>query len=311
MPNKRVQFQHLDADESIFFQRELEHVKAKVHQVDYPLIKNRMLIPVSTEAPPWAEEISYEQYDMVGMAKIISNYADDAPRVDVNGRKFTAYVRDIGDAYGYNIREIQASRALGKPLDVKRANTAREAHRRLEDQVAWEGDSNYNLGGFLSNANTSEYTVPADGTGSSKLWSTKTADQIIRDCMELLSYPFDTTYGIEVADTLLLSPTRYTKAATTKVGNDVNMTVLKWVLENHPTGKNADWVNALTGYGASGTERFLAYFRSPDKLEQEIPQDFQQMPPQERNYEYIINCHARYAGVQIYKPLSIAWGDGI
>lgn len=307
----QLQFQHLDAAESINFQRELEHVKAKVHEVDYPLIKNRMLIPVSTEAPNWAETITYEQYDKVGMAKIISNYADDSPRVDVNGQRFTAYVRSIGDSYGYNIQEIRASRATGKPLDVKRANTAREAHRRLEDQIAWEGDANHSLGGLLSNTNTSEYTVPADGTGSSKLWSTKTADLMIRDCMELLSYPFTQTYGIEVADTLLLPPGKYAVAANTKVGNDANLTVLKWVLANHPTGKNADWVNALTGYGAGGTDRFLAYYRSPEKLEQEIPQDFEQLAPQERNYEYIINCHARYAGVQIYKPLSIAWGDGI
>jgi hypothetical protein len=308
---KQMQFQHLDGAESQHFVTELEHVKAKVFEVDYPELKNRMLIPVSKEAPNWAETISYEQYDKVGIAKIISNYADDAPRVDINGQKFTAYVRSIGDSYGYNLQEIRASRATGKPLDVKRANTAREAHRRLEDAIAWDGDANHSLGGLLTNPNTSEYTVPADGTGSTKTWSTKTADLIIRDMMELGNYPFTQTFGIETTDTILLPPGKYSKAALTKVGVDANLTVLKWFLTNHPTVKNADWVNSLTGAGAAGVDRFLAYRRDPNKLEQEIPQDFEQLPPQERNFEYIINCHARYAGVVIYKPLSIAWGDGI
>lgn len=308
---KKLEFQHLDADESIHFSRELEHVKAKTIETAYPELKNRTLIPVSTEAPNWAETITYEMYDKVGIFNILSNYSDDAPRVDVNGQKFTAYVRPLGGSYGYNLQEIRASRATGKPLDVRRAATAREAHRRLEDQIAWEGDANHNLGGLLSNTNTLEYTVPNDGTGPSKLWSTKTADLIIRDMMELANYPFTQTFGIETTDTILLPPGKYSKAALTKVGNDADLTVLKWFLNNHPTCKNADWINALTGYGAGGTDRFLAYRRDPMKLEQEIPQDFEQLPPQERNYEYIINCHARYAGVVIYKPLSIAWGDGI
>jgi hypothetical protein len=308
---KQFQMTRLDAGESIFFERELEHVKARVYEVDYPEIKHRKLIPVSTEAPPWVDSITYTQYDKVGLFKIIANYADDLPRVDVKGQQFTAVVRSLGGSYGYNVQEIRASRALGKPLDIRRANTAREAHLRSEQKRAWEGDAAYNLQGFLSNPNTSEVTIPNDGTGTSKLWSTKTADQMIRDLNLVANKPFEATFGIETTDTMLLPPGKYSFASTFKVGQDANMTVLRWFLTNHPTCKNADWINELTGYGAGSTDRMLAYRRDPSKLTQEVPQDFEQFPPEARNLEYTIACHARYGGVLIYKPLSIAWGDGI
>jgi hypothetical protein len=308
---KKQQMTRLDADESVFFERELDKVKAKIFEVDYPEIKHRRLIPVSSEASPYDETVSYYQFDKVGLFKVIANYADDLPRVDVKGKRFTAVIRSLGGSYGYNIQEIRASRALGRDLDVRRANTAREAHLRREQAIAWEGDSTNGLGGLLSAANTTEVTIPADGTGSSKLWSTKTAELILRDLNMLANAPFNATFGIESADTLLLPPAKYSYAATFKIGTDANATVLRWFLLNHPTCKNADWINELTGYGAGGTDRALVYRRDPSKLEQEVALDFEQLPPQERNLEYVIPCHARYGGVLVYKPLSIAWGDGI
>ena len=69
----------LDANESIFFARELEYVKSKAYDVKYPANNALALFPVSTEADAGADYISYESYDMIGMAKIIANYADDLP----------------------------------------------------------------------------------------------------------------------------------------------------------------------------------------------------------------------------------------
>ena len=94
--------QRLDADESVFFARELEHVKAQSYDVQYPELTATKNIPVSSEAGPGAETITYQQYDSVGFAKIISNYATDLPRVDLKGKEFTAKVKSIGASYPAN-----------------------------------------------------------------------------------------------------------------------------------------------------------------------------------------------------------------
>ena len=108
-PKQYHGFRNLDEGESLFFARELEHIKSQSYDKKYPKLKARMLFPLEFEANAGAETITYEQYDQVGMAKIISNYADDLPRADVKGTEFTSRVRTIAASYGYNYDEINAA----------------------------------------------------------------------------------------------------------------------------------------------------------------------------------------------------------
>ena len=118
---------NLDADQTMFFQRELEHIKSRTYDIRYAELKARSLIPVSGEAGPGAESITYYQYDMVGVAKIIANYATDLPRADVRGKKFTSPVESLGASYGYSVQDIRAAAKAGKPLEQRKANAARRS----------------------------------------------------------------------------------------------------------------------------------------------------------------------------------------
>ena len=101
---------HLDAEESIFFARQLEHIKTQVWEVLYPLMKARDLIPVSTVADPADEYITYDQYDKMGLARVVRDYAKDFSRIDVSGKQYTAKVVSIGDGFG-----LQRAGTSGKP----------------------------------------------------------------------------------------------------------------------------------------------------------------------------------------------------
>ena len=61
----------LDANESLFFARELETVKRKTFEVEYQEIKARSLFPMNTEADASDENFTWRQFDKIGMAKII------------------------------------------------------------------------------------------------------------------------------------------------------------------------------------------------------------------------------------------------
>jgi len=78
---------------SMFFTRELEHVKASSYDVVRAPLRAFELIPTDSTAGAGAESVVYEQYDMTGMAKIVADYADDLPRSDVKGKQFVARVR--------------------------------------------------------------------------------------------------------------------------------------------------------------------------------------------------------------------------
>lgn len=309
--SKKQTFAHLDADETIFFSRELEHVKAKSYDVLYAELKARSLIPVSREANPGAETIRYEQYDQVGLAKLINSYSDELPRADLKGKEFVSIIKSLGASYGYALQEIRAARMAGKPLEQRRANAAKRAILQKENTLAFLGDSDANLGGLFTNANVPAYVLPADGTGSTTTFSTKTADQIIRDLHGIANSIPQATKGVEQPDTLLLPIEQYHLIASKKVGVDSNMTVLKFFMETTPYIKMVGWVNELDGAGAGGLDRMWCYKRDPDKVTLEIPQDFEQLDVEQRNLEFVVPCHSRMGGVLVYYPLSMAYADGI
>jgi hypothetical protein len=299
------QFVNLDADEGVFFLRQLEQIKSKSYDVEYPELKAREFIPVSYEAGPGAKFITYRQYDMLGVAKIISNYASDLPRVDLKGKEFVGNVRSIGDSYGYSLQDVRSAKMAGLPLEQRKANAAKRAALQLEDTIALTGDTTHNLGGFLSNPNITDNAAPNNAGATSTLWSHKTATEILADLISLSETSVDASLGVEESDTILLPLSQYNLIANLQMPN-INMTVLKFFLENSPYIKTIDRWNRLAGAGSGGTDVAVCYRKDPDKLTLEVPQDFEQLPVQEKGLEYEVPCHMRCGGVIIYYPLSIA-----
>lgn len=303
-------FQNLDANESIFFARELEYVKTQVYDIKYPELKARLIFPIDFTVNAGAEVITYQQYDQVGIAKVVSAYADDLPRADIKGKEFFSKVRTIAMSFGYNYDELQAAAMANKPLTTKKANAAKRGHMILENKIAFYGDAENNLQGLFTAPNLTEVVLAADGTGSSKTFASKTADQILRDLNSLFTTVSTVTNGVEQADTLLV-PIGVMNLLTTKRIDNTLGSVMKWFLDNSPYAKEVIWVNEMKGAGAGSTDRIVAYKRSADCLEMIIPSEFKQLPVQERNLEFVVPTHQRFGGLIVYSPLSIAYADGV
>lgn len=302
---------HLDSGESIFFKRELEHVKTRSYDTKFKELKAFSLFPISAEASSGNTEITYRKYTGVGVAKIIADYAHDFPRVDVYGEETTVKIKDVGASYGYSIKEIRASQMTGKRLEQRRADAARRAIDEKINDIAFSGDSKSGLQGFINYPGISEYTIPADGTGSSKLWSTKTPDQIVRDMAGIVSGIVDSTNGRETPDTLLLPIAQYQYIANTRMSDNTDKTILAYFLANNPFIKRVEWVVELNAAGTGATDRMMAYAKDDMHLTLEIPRVFESFDPVQKGMEFEVPCHAETAGIIVYYPLSVAYGDGI
>ena len=309
---------HLDADETFFFARELEYVKSKSYDIQFPEMKAFKLLPISTEAGEGATSITYAQFEEVGMAQIIESYADDLPRADIRGKEYTTPVKSIGAAYGYSVQEIRAAIYVGRSLTQRQSNAARRANDQKVNRLAWFGDSNYNILGLLNNPNIPATDVPADGTGSSTLWVNKTPDQILRDLNLITNQILDNTKGVEMPNTVILPVAQYTLIASTPRSSISDTTILEYFIQNNPFVTMVDWVPELKGVNIvvddmlqTDQDIFIAYDRNPDKLTMEIPMPYTQYPPQERNLEFVVPCESRYGGIIIYYPLSLNIGVGI
>lgn len=302
-------FTHLDADESIFFLRQLEFLKSRSYDVKYATLKIRDLVPLSFEAGPGAESITYEQFDQVGIAKIVSNYATDFPRADVKGKEFTSIVKSLGSSYGYNVQEVRSANFAGKPLVQRKADSARRAVAQKENDIGFFGDSVANLGGWLTNPN-----IPDVALTNGDWLGTATPDQVVADLNNLAHTVVDQSLGVEAAQTLLLPIKYLTFLAATPRSSTSDTTILNFFLGNNGFITDVDWVNELDASRSKGNlakDTAIVYDRNPNAFTYEIPQEFETFPPQEKGMEFVVHVHERVGGVIIYYPLSQAKTDDI
>lgn len=300
----------MDAAESAYIARELEEIRAQTYDIKYPNLIARTLIPVNNAIPAGAEVVTYKQFDMVGAAAIIASYADDLPRSDVLCKSFSVSPKDLGASYGYNYREAKVAEYTGIPLDAKKAEAARRAVEQLIDKIGKTGDTSTGLLGLLNQPNTSLYTVPNGASGFPD-WARKTPDEIIKDINGIINGIVSSTSEVEIPDTLLLPTEQYTFITSTPRSSNSDTTIAAYVLANNPYLKEIVPWNILNQAGASSADRMVAYRKDSNALEFYIPEEFNQLPPEKRNLEVIVDCVARCGGVVVFYPLSISYGDGI
>jgi len=320
MASDGCRFDSADAA-SVFFARELDHVKAQSYDVLYPEFTAMNLFPVSSEADPGAETITYYTYDKQGLAKVIDNYSTDLPRVDVDGKPTYAQVKSIGASYGYSAQEMRASRLARKNLDIRKAEAARYAIDNMINKIAWAGDANANLVGVLSaNNGIPRYTIPTGGTSGQTKWTKKTADEILDDINGMAKYVARTTKNVERPDTLCVPAEVYMDISTRRLVQGQDNTVLSFLLAHAPYIKNivsaaeldADSIGTNPHAAASNGDGVAFLFtNNAKKLSIENPMPFYQYPVQPRNLETVIPCEARTAGVMIYYPLSALIAVGV
>lgn len=299
-----------DANESVFFARQLEFVKSQTYDIKRVGLNALTLIPVSTAIPEGATTHTYRQYDSVGMAKVIANYANDLPRADVTGKEFTNPIRSIGNAYGYNVQEVRSAMYAGINLNGKKAMAATRAHQEKINQLAFSGDADNGLPGFLTNSNVPEVTLLADGTGSSKTFATKTADKIVRDINALINKVITQSKGIHRVTEVWLPIEQYALIATTQNSAASDTTILAFLQQVHP-GVQFKQVVELDGSGAGGTDRMYAMENTMENWQLEIPMMIKQYAPQQVGLEFQVPVESRFAGVIIEYPLAFAFADGI
>lgn len=300
-----MQHKNTDAGLTAFFEHELRFVKARAYDVQYNELMARTLFPVSNEVDPGAESIVYEQYDYVGVAKLIHSYASDLPSVEVTGKQFVRQIFSEGISFNYSIQDVRAARYAGKNLNDRKARAARRQMLSLENKIAFHGDSEAGIPGFILHPNI----LTADAAAA---WTVSNQASILADLQSMVIQQRDTTKGMESGTTLLVPDRQYTILATTRLDSTATeTTLLDYIVNKFPFIEEVVSCHELAGKGEGGQDCAILYRRDPEKLTLEVPQDVEFLDPQLDGFMYKVPVHARTAGVMVYAPLSIIRLDGI
>ncbi len=299
---------NMDAGLQAFTEKQLEYVRKKVYRKKYRKLKAREAFPVSYEIPGHAKSHEYNIYDHFGLMALIESYADSLPIAGVAVDTITAKIRGYGLAYVYSIDDLEAARANGVPLNTEQATACRRGWEELVNSVAWKGDTDAGLVGFLYIPNITSAQAP---TGN---WLTASAEEMYLDMVSVKTTVFNATNGEEMIDRLYIAQNRWEKVEN-KIYYD-NKTVLTVFKENNPTIK-VDYLTDLnqveprpSGLGGA-SNCMVGYVYDEDYVTLEIPREFKQEPPQPENLAYKVNTHGKTGGLTFRYPLSGVIVEGI
>jgi hypothetical protein len=304
----------LDANETAFLERELTQLRTRVFEVQYPDLLARRFVPLATDIASSAERYAYKVWDKTGKAKVIANDIDDAPRIDVSATEVTGRVYPVGASYGWGLNEIREAVRTGTPLNQQRAVAARNAIELGVDQMLAEGyttqpgETNLITKGLVNNAAV-EGAAFANVTSLTNWTMATDPDDILAELYGMIAGIVTDSKQVFRPNTVLMGTNRYNIIAQKKVGVDNDTTILRSFLANNPYIQSVDQWYRLDGAGENSTGRIIVYQRDPMVLEGVVPQEFEQLPPQARNFEFVVNCHARCGGVKIYQPSAVKYGD--
>lgn len=299
-----TQMQVLDENETGFFYEQLEHISSKVYDKKIPEYKCRTHIPTSFEAGNAAETVAFDIYEEVGMAKIISSYADDWPRVDVVAERHRSEVVPLGDKYGYSFQDVRSALAAGRNLPERRAMAAKRFIMKTEDRLAYMGDAAAKQLGLLTYPTTPR--ILAD---------IRITDETVANNVKLqrLNYWAKTPRRLAEFDVTacLMAQSEYEFLESTARSDQSDTFLMDLFRKSNKSITYVDWCSHCEGAGINGSNVMIFYVRDPDHVLLQIPSDFEQLPPHDKGKETIIHCHERFAGVQMIQPLSAVIVEGL
>jgi hypothetical protein len=309
-----------DSAESVFVERQLLSLRAKLYEPKRGPYQARVLMPVNNEDDPGAKTIAYQIMDGVGVAKLISDYAKDFPRVDVFIREEYAPIKGIGASFGISVDEMRSAAFAKRPLStMKRTPRAR---RWIRSSSASRCSATRRTGSSAcSRCRTSRprrsrrarrparpgATAPAVGAGN------KTPDEILADLNRAISTVRTLTQDNEYIDTILIPIAQHNVIKTKARTTTSDTTILKFFLENNSDipGLQVIAVPRIAGKGAGATDRLMGYRRDPDVIELPEPLPFTMSPPQMEGRELVTYCESKMAAPINRLPLACIYLDGI
>lgn len=309
-----------------FLVQQTSYIEAEVYRIQYPDIIYPQLVPIDTSANEWTKSITYFSIDKVGAADWFHGAATDMRLADVNRETFQQGIEMAGIGYRYTLEEVgQAMMVPGTNLTSERAESARRAYEEFMDKLVRFGSTtnplsapgNKGFTGLFNNVNVTRVDAIADGTGSSALWTAKTADQQVRDIQGALTGVYEGSNTVEMADTLLLPISAINTLSITRVAN-TPMTALQYMAMNNLytfTTNQPLMIRGVIGLdtaGAGGVGRMVAYRRDPRVLKLHVPMVHRFLPIwQTGPITWDVPGIFRTGAVEIRRPGAVRYIDGI
>lgn len=299
-----------------FLTPQLHRIEAEVYAIRYPSFDISRFMSIDTTGDMWDVGVVVYSMDKVGQAEFMAGGAFDMPYASTFMDQKVRNVHLAAIGYEWNTQEMQRAARLGRSLSSDKAQAAVLAADRFIYGIAMtgrtpRGENEKGWTGFINNGSAPSAQVAADGAGSSRLWSAKTPDQILRDINDALTAVETGTGETHIANTLALPTTAYNYVATTRVGQG-DGTILSFLQANNVAGEALTIVKSreLETAGTGGTRRMIAYDNNQQVLKFMLPGAHEFLPPfQKSSLVYEVGGIMNVGGTDVRLPRALVYRD--
>lgn len=299
-----------------FLTPQLHRIETEVYMTKYPSFDITRFMPVDTSGDMWDVGTLVYSMDTVGQAAFLAGGAFDMPYASSNMSQNTRNFHLAGIGYEWNTQEMERAAKLGRALSSDKAMAADRAAQIFIYNLAMTGNNPAGVSekgwtGFVNNASVPSAQVAADGTSSSRLWTAKTPDQILRDINAAINAVETGTNETHMATHLALPTSRYNYIANTRV-TDTGATILSFLQTNNSAGEGLTIVKsrALETAGTSTSTRMVAWDNSREVLRFHLPGAHRFLPPfQKASMVYEVGGIMNVGGTEIRLPKAMAYRD--
>lgn len=294
----------LDAADNVHFSRELESIIPDLVRTDVSPTSVRSLFPVDTAYSPNTKTITWRQLTVTGAARIISEYDDNFPLINMFAEEKTTRVQTIGLAHKFSLDELAGSAEGSINLDAEGRMAVRDGILRKENTLAYNGDTTLDLVGLFSGV---AITGIAE-TSSGGVWSAATQDVIYQELAGLVGDVHEDSKTVHSVSRILMSPANYRIINTTPYSTTTtNETTLQVFKANHP-GVDVVPVQEFSGAGAklgAANDAVFAYNPNMSEIRLALPMAIQQLKPFEKHQTVETAYRSRTGGFIIRKPMAM------
>lgn len=226
-----------------------------------------------------------------------------------------------GKELRWTLLELESAQRVGRPIDVQKYDAMKLAYQMDIDEMVYVGDDEFNKTGLFNSALVTPTNVAAGAAGPTT-WVdatgalTKTEDEILSDVNKLLTDTWLASGTALIPDQLRLPPLPFSKLASAKVSSAGNVSIIQYLRANSLTNAsygrelNIQPVKWLTGLGAGGTNRMVAYTKDRDRVRFPLV-PLQHTPVEYRSIWQMTTYFGRLGVVEVVYPETIAYADGI
>jgi hypothetical protein len=298
------------------------------------------MVPVSYEAPAWAETVEAWESDETGIGDIVSPVGTDMPLADAKFGRRLIDVKGGKIGYHYDVQELIASAQLKRPLSEVRMQAAMNGWQRHMQVIALRGDTTKGIYGFWNQPNTVITPVIAP-TGSWDSASTSPLS-ILGDLNKAIAAVYENSGTTEVVTDIAMPvkalnalATRVLAATSGGVTVPVGTTLLDFLKEHNlsktlrgveikfhgipvdpdssAAGSSLDYAGVLkhdgSAIGATPSSRVVYWVRKPERLVMHQPLTLTFLAPQPRGTDVIVPGRYRFTPVDVRYPKMMYYQD--